>query len=72
MGNAAVTNRDRKWAQFCLNCLVCGHARKKQRGIAFWLVKNVEGRLCPFCKAYEKVYGRKAHEPIPDESGNLP
>jgi hypothetical protein len=26
-------------------------------------VKTIEGRFCPFCMAYEKVYGRKAHEP---------
>jgi hypothetical protein len=26
-------------------------------------VKKIEARLCPFCRAYERVYGRKAHEP---------
>jgi len=30
--------------------------------LLFWFVKMVEGRLCPQCRAYEKVYGRKAHE----------
>ncbi len=30
------------------------------------LVKTCEG-LCPFCRAYEKVYGRKSHEPIPPQ-----
>ncbi len=26
---------------------------------------STETRVCPFCRAYERVYGRKAHEPIP-------
>jgi hypothetical protein len=30
-------------------------------------VKLIEGSVCPYCKAYERVHGRKAHEPIPDE-----
>ena len=50
-------------AGFCVNCLVCRHARRRQRGTAFWLVKKVESKICPFCRAYERVYGRKAHEP---------
>ena len=54
-------------AQKCVECPVCGHARKKQRGLTFWLVKRVEGGLCPYCKAYERVYGRKAHEPADDQ-----
>jgi hypothetical protein len=52
-------------ARFSENCLVCRLARKKQRGLAFWLVKHVEGWLCSFCKSYEKVHGRKSHEPVP-------
>jgi hypothetical protein len=55
---------DATCARISENCLVCKHARKKQRGLAYWLVKHVEGRLCPFCKAYEKVHGRKSHEPM--------
>ena len=35
----------------------------KQKGFAYWFVKKIEGGICPFCKAYEKVYGKKAHEP---------
>ncbi len=58
-----VSERDRKMAELCVNCTLCKHARKKQRGVAFWFVKRIEGSLCPMCKAYEKVYGRKAHEP---------
>ena len=58
-----ITDKDRKLAKMCLTCPVCKHARKKQKGIIYWLVKHLEGGICPACKAYEKVYGRKAHEP---------
>ncbi len=64
MNNTTITEADRKKARICLDCPVCRHARKKQRGIAYWFVKNVERGFCPNCKAYEKVYGRKAHEPV--------
>ncbi len=60
-----VSEKDRKMARMCLQCKVCSRARKKQKGFAFWFVKKIESGFCPFCKAYEKVYGRKAHEPIP-------
>jgi len=33
--------------------------------LLFWFVKKVEGKFCPQCRAYEKGYGRKAHEKIP-------
>ncbi len=59
-----ITEKDRKRAKGCLECPVCSHARKKQKGFAFWFVKNVEKGVCPNCKAYEKVYGRAAHEPL--------
>jgi len=58
-----ITERDRRMAQQCLTCPVCTTARRKQRGFAFWFVKKIEGNVCPYCKAYEKVYGKKAHEP---------
>jgi uncharacterized protein CbrC (UPF0167 family) len=64
MRKAEITDRDRAMAQCCVVCPVCRHARRKQRGMAFWLVKKVEGRVCPFCQAYEKVHGRKSHEPV--------
>lgn len=63
MTPATVTERDLRMAQRCQECPVCTRARRKQKGVAFWIVKNVEGRVCPFCQAYERVYGRKAHEP---------
>ncbi|MDP8222633.1 MAG: hypothetical protein P9L99_04680 [Candidatus Lernaella stagnicola] len=59
-----VTDKDRELAKRCMACPVCQRARDKQRGLAFWFVKTIEGGLCPNCKAYAKVYGRKAHEPL--------
>jgi hypothetical protein len=56
------TKMDRALAKVCLTCPVCRHARRRQAGVAFRLVKNIEGSVCPFCQAYERVYGRKAHE----------
>jgi len=63
-GKNKMTNKDRLMAKFCLNCTVCSLARRKQQGAAFWFVQKIEGNLCPFCKAYERVYGRKAHDPL--------
>jgi uncharacterized protein CbrC (UPF0167 family) len=53
---------DKTLAGFCVKCPACRRARKQQRGTAFWLVKKIELKICPFCRAYERVYGRKAHE----------
>ena len=60
-----ITDRDRKMAERCGSCTACRHARRKQRGLIFWFVKHIENGVCPFCAAYEKVHGRKAHEPEP-------
>jgi hypothetical protein len=30
--------------------------------VIYEFVKNVEQDICPFCKAYERVHGKKAHE----------
>ena len=65
MNASTTTDRDRTLAKVSENCLVCNLARRKQAGFAFWLVKKVEGRICPFCRAYERVFGRKSHEPAP-------
>jgi len=53
-------------AKKCEECTVCRRARKKQKGLAYQFVKRIEGGLCPFCRAYERVHGRKAHEPAPE------
>ena len=65
MNAHVITDQDREMARMCVECAICSRARHKQRGIAFWLVKHFEGSLCPYCQAYERVYGRKAHEAVP-------
>lgn len=62
MTDPEITDKDREMARKCLECGVCAYARRKQRGIIFWFVKKIEGGVCPYCKAYERVYGKKAHE----------
>lgn len=64
MSEHVITEKDQKLARQCKNCPVCRRARDKQKGIAFWFVKNIEGSFCPACQSYERVYGRKAHEPV--------
>lgn len=61
----AITQFDRALARICELCPVCRHARHSQGGLAYTIVKNVEGSICPFCRAYELVHGRKAHEERP-------
>lgn len=68
MESATATEKDRRMAERCLACAVCKHARRKQRGLAFWFVRKVEGGVCPYCRAYERVYGRKSHEPAESDS----
>lgn len=63
MSDSTVTERDRTLARLCELCPVCRHARHSQKGLAYTLVKTVETAICPFCQAYERVHGRKAHEP---------
>ena len=63
MSERPITDRDRWMARKCEDCMVCRRARKTQRGFAYWFVKTIEGGLCPFCQAYERVHGKKAHEP---------
>ena len=69
MNDADITDRDCALAQLCVECPVCTRARRNQAGVAFWFVKQVEGNVCPFCQAYEKVYGRKSHEPVDLKKG---
>lgn len=56
------SEKDKQMARRCAECPVCSRARNKQRGIAYWFVKTIEDGLCPYCAAYERVYGKKAHE----------
>jgi len=61
-----ITDKDRAMAKRCLECPVCRRARRNQGGFTYWFVKTMEGGVCPYCQAYERVYGRKAHEPAPE------
>jgi len=65
MNRASIRETDRAMAKVCEHCPVCRQARKRQTGAAYRFVRTIEGGLCPFCKAYERVHGRKAHEPAP-------
>ena len=65
-----ISKLDRALASVCQNCPVCRRARRRQTGLAFLLVNRVEQHLCPFCRAYERVYGRKSHQAGPTESQN--
>ena len=62
MSAEPITDKERQLAEQCLKCPVCRRARRNQRGILFLFVKFLERGVCPSCKAYEKVYGKKAHE----------
>ncbi len=64
MENEYVTEKDREMAQVCLSCPCCKTARQEQKGLVYTCVKDFAEELCPFCQAYERVYERKAHEPI--------
>lgn len=54
--NAAL---DRVLAKVCERCPVCLHARYHQQGVVYNFVKNIEGDICPFCKAYERATVKK-------------
>lgn len=64
-----ITDEDRRQASLCAKCPVCRRARDKQKGLAYWFVKKIENGACPSCQAYEKVFGRKAYEPVPPREG---
>jgi hypothetical protein len=68
MNQDNVSSVDRWLARVCVNCLLCRTARRRQGGWAFKLVSRLERRFCPFCRAYERVYGRKAHEPLGEQA----
>lgn len=68
MTDTPTTETDRDLAAKCMACPVCRRAREKQKGLCFWFVKRLERRICPACQAYERVYGRKAHEPLPPDT----
>ena len=61
MSQSVVTSLDRSLARMCELCPVCRHASSRQQGLAYTFVKTIEADICPFCRAYGKAYGKKAH-----------
>lgn len=66
------TTLDKILAGVCMNCPVCRRARRQQGGAAFQVVKRVEAKVCPFCRAYERVHGRKSHEAVANSEPEPP
>jgi transposase-like protein len=64
MNTSEISNLDRSMAKVCETCPVCRSARSNQQGLANRFVRGIEEKVCPFCRAYERVHGRKAHEPL--------
>ena len=62
MSRNDATSLDRSLARVCELCPLCRHASHSQKGLAHTIVKTVEVNICPFCRAYERVHGKKAHE----------
>lgn len=58
-----ISKLDKALARVCETCPVCRTARNNQTGIAYQLVSRIENGICPFCSAYERVHGKKAHVP---------
>lgn len=52
---------DRALATVCELCPVCRTARRHPQGGANAFVRRIEGRVCPFCRAYARVHGRPSH-----------
>ena len=50
-----------KLVSFSEHCPMACQARKANP-VARWLLKNTGRHICPFCKAYEKKYGKPAYE----------
>jgi hypothetical protein len=62
MKKKSPTKMDRALARICHACPACRTARRYPNSFSYKLVKGVESKFCPFCQAYERVYGHKAHE----------
>lgn len=53
-----------KRAEFCNSkCPICVIGRKNENGLMNKLVRlEAKSKMCPWCRAYEKVYGIPAYE----------
>jgi hypothetical protein len=52
-------------AAICAWCPLCRHARRKPDGMANRIVRRVEDRVCPFCRAHTRVAGKVGDEESP-------
>jgi len=43
-------------------CPVYLYDRYWQKGVVFDFVMNIERDICPFCKAYGRIHGKKSNE----------
>jgi hypothetical protein len=57
-----------KKADFCMSkCTACKVGREKGKGFFNWVVRmESKLKLCPWCRAYEKVYGVPAYQKPPE------
>jgi hypothetical protein len=62
MSHSLPTKMDRALARICHACPFCRTARTRQSGAVYRVVRKLESKVCPFCQAYERVQGHKAHE----------
>lgn len=58
------SNTTLKMAKFCReSCPVCTRGREKGKGFLYTMIK-LEENICPFGRAYKKVYGIPPHEKL--------
>ena len=69
MSQPPPTKMDRALARICHACPICRNARTRQSGAAYRVVRRLASKVCPFCQAYERVHGRKAHERVAKSDG---
>ena len=63
-----ITDSLKAKARWCLKCPICSRAREKQKGLAYLFTKHIDRKVCPNCKAFEKVTGQLAYEPLTQEA----
>jgi len=64
MDTTPITDRDRAMAQNVSSAPSARAPPRTSAGVSYWFVKSSK-RILPVLQAYEKVHGRKAHEPDP-------
>lgn len=59
MDHPEITQWDRALARVCVWCPVCRHARSNPESWCARVVRTVEDRMCPFCRARARIEARK-------------